>query len=240
MVGGQLINGSDVNQTNGDVNASLLMGLISSSHAPGTSSNSTMLVWGGSSFTPYTFYNSADATVWEDDDPNVYPAGWYKPDGSPASVHLTNGASVFIRNNSAIAPMTVTTIGTVFQGQNVSVIKAGLNLIGLQVPISTNVCVGADGSALPYGLPLNMTSTPNPPGAGLNDQMLFWNGNSYTPFTYYNSADATVWEDDSPNVYPAGFYKPDGSPATYPAVNQGFFIKHIGASINWTNSFTVQ
>jgi hypothetical protein len=138
--------------------------------------------------------------------------------------------------------MTVTTTGNVFGGStgstNVSTITAGYNLIGLQVPISTNVVVDANGSPLSYGLPLNLTSSPNPPSANQNDSMLYWNGVTYVTYYYYNSADATTWINDG-NTYPAGFYTTGQDFAANPTVNQGFFIKHIGSAINWTNSFIV-
>ena len=239
IVGTQLINGSDANQTNLDVNYIFANGVVSSPFAPGVSSNSVMLYWNGASFTTYTFYTTADASTWLGDPPNTDPTGWYLPSGNTAPP-LSKGGAAFIHNTWS-QPITVTTVGTVFQGSNsVSTIKPGYNLICLQVPISTNVVVDANGNQLSYGLPLNMTSTSNGPGAGLNDTMLYWNGNSYTTYTYYNGTDASTWLGDSPGTDPAGFYLPSGSLVPNMPINQGFFIHHIGSAIGWTNTFTVQ
>jgi len=246
IIGSQLIGGSDVNQTNGDVNTTLINGLVSSpvpatagnpGQDPALSTNSQMIYWNGSGFTTYYYFNQADATAWEG---AASPAGWYLPSGAQSTVQLKNGHSTFVYNHSGI-PMTVTTTGNVFQGTNVIVtaLNAGYNLINLVVPIATNVVVDAAGNALPYGLPLNMTSSPtDPPTLAKQDALIYWNGTGYTTFYYFNQADATTWE-GSPSF--AGFYLPSGAAmAVQPQVNQGFFLWHVGASINWTNSFTVQ
>jgi hypothetical protein len=254
IVGSTMIGGSDPNQSNGDINATLINGLISSpvpatglnpGQDPNLSTNSQILIFNGSSFITYFYFNQADATSWEG---SPSPAGWYTAAGTPASVYLTNGMSAFIYNHSAY-PMTVTTSGNVFQGTNVSQIFPGYNLIGLQVPISTNLVSDANGNPLPYGLPLNMTSTNclnvlnQTPTTLTSDTVLYWNGSSYITYFYFNSADATAWENSygSGPTYPAGFYDAAGTPMPYnPSVNQGFFIHHIGSTLNWTNSFTVQ
>lgn len=112
IVGSQLVTGSDVNQTNGDIDASLINGLISSpAYPPTTSSNSVMFYWNGAGYNNYYFYNAADATVMEG---STFPAGWYDLGGNPVAVNLNSGAATFIYNNSTF-PMTVTTVGTVFK-----------------------------------------------------------------------------------------------------------------------------
>ena len=239
IIGSQLINGSDVNKTNGDINATLINGLISSPNdPPNLSSNSQIYAWNGSSYTVYYFFNQADATTWFGGSP--MPAGWYDGGGTPASINLNSGKAAFIYNHSA-SPMTVATSGQVFQGSNVvNTINTGYNLINLLVPVSTNLVVDASGNALPFGLPLNMTSSPvDPPSQSANDTLFYWNGSSFTVYYYFNQADATAWFGGSP--MPAGFYDGGGTPIPVnPSVNQGFFLYHNGPPINWTNTFFVQ
>jgi hypothetical protein len=164
---------------------------------------------------------------------------------------LSGGASAFLYNHSGIS-LTHTVVGTVFQGSNVvSTIKPGYNFIGLQVPIAvTNLVVGADGvSQLPYGLPLSLTSSNcinaanQTPTRSTQDYLLFWSGNGYVDYFFFNAADATAWENGyvAGPAWPAGFYTADGanSAPTIPA-GQGFFIYHYGSTINWTNTFSVQ
>ena len=237
IIGSQFINGSDVGQTNGDINATLINGLISSPNdPPNLSSNSQIYAWNGSSYTVYYFFNHADATTWEG---FASPAGWYDGGGTPASVNLNSGKAAFIYNHSA-SPMTVSSAGQVFQGSNiVNVINTGYNLINLLAPVSTNLVVDASGNAIPFGLPLSMTSSPvDPPTQSANDTLFYWNGSSFTVYYYFNQADATTWEGFAS---PAGFYDGGGTPMPVkPAVNQGFFLFHNGAPINWTNTFIVQ
>jgi len=232
IIGSQLINGSDANATNGDVNATLINGLISDPNdPPSAGTNSQMIYWNGSGFTTFYYFNQADATTWEG---AASPAGWYLPSGAQASVNLQNGHATFIYNHSLI-PMTVTTVGTVFQGTNVVTINPGYNMINLLPPISTNVV----NNGTSYALPLNLTSDPNdPPALTKQDGIVYWNGSGYTTFYYFNQADATTWEGAAS---PAGFYLPSGAAMTaQPSVNQGFFLWHLGSAIQWTNSFLVQ
>ncbi len=232
IIGSQLINGSDANATNQDVNATLINGLISSPNdPPNLSSNSTMYAWTGSGYQAFFYFNQADATTWEG---TASPAGWYDAGGLPASVSLLNGKACFIQNHSS-SPMTITTVGTVQQGTNVATINTGYNLITLQVPISTNPAVAG------FGLPTNLTSSPvDPPSLAANDTIFAWTGAGYQAFFFFNAADATTWE-GTPS--PAGFYDAGGVPmpaASYPQVNQGFFLYHSGAPVTWTTTFSVQ
>jgi hypothetical protein len=236
IIGSQLINGSDVAQTNGDVNTTLVNGLISSPNAPGTSTNSQMIYWNGTGFATYYYYNAADATTWIGDPSD--PAGWYDTLQNQVSINLNNGHATFIYNAAGV-PLTVTTVGTVFQGTNVVKINGGYNMICLQAPVSTNVCVDASGNPIPYGLPLTLTSSSGAPTHTSNDSLIFWNGTGYATYYFYNAADATTWIGDPSD--PAGFYDTLQNPMPVnPSVNQGFFLFHNGAAINWTNSFSVQ
>jgi hypothetical protein len=205
-----------------------------------------MLFWAGSSYATYYYFNSNDASSWIGDPPGTDPAGWYDKIQNYASLKLNSGHAAFIYNHSA-APLTITTVGTVFQGSNVVVtaINPGYNLLNLVVPISTNVAVDASGNPIPYGLPTALTSH-NPglngtPTLTANDTLLFWAGSSFATYYYFNSADASAWIGDPPGTDPAGFYDKIQNPMPFnPAVNQGFFLYHNGAAINWTNTFTVQ
>ena len=235
IVGSQLINGSDVNQTNGDINVTLTAGLISSPNdPPSSSSNSIAFIWNGAGYAQYFYFNQTDATTWQG---FASPAGWYDLLGNSANVLLNKGKACFIQNHS-IFPMTITTTGNVLGGTvgstNYTTIVAGYNLIALQVPIVTNVTVAG------YGLPTSLRSDPvDPPNPSKNDTLYAWNGVGYAQYFFFNQADATTWQGFAS---PAGFYDLLGNPmpTTTPVVNQGFFLYHTGASVTWTNGFTVQ
>ena len=247
IVGAQLLGGSDANQTNGDINVTLINGLISSPNDPGdpaqvsagSVTNSQLFVWNGSGYAVYYFFNQADATIFEG---FASPTGWYTVAGIPAAVNLNTSHASFLRNVSLSSSMTLTTTGNVRQGTNVTTIANGYNLISLQVPISTNPVVPL------YGLPSNLTSgdpsvydpVNDVPNQTHNDAYYAWTGAGYAVFYYFTAADATSWEGAAS---PAGFYDVAGPamPSSfYPKVNQGFFLYHTGGTINWTNSFTVQ
>jgi hypothetical protein len=231
IVGSQFINGSDANATNGDINATFSNGFISQPiDPPNTHSNSAIYIYNGVSFVTYYYFNAADANTW-----NGTPvAGWYDLLGNYANVQLTGNQAAFIQNHSS-SPMTITTVGNIFQGTNVSVINAGYNFIALQVPISTNPIVSG------YGLPSNMTSSPvDPPLQSRNDAIFVWNGINYQTYYYFNAADSITW---GSNDGLPGFHDTLGDPmpvSAYPQVNQGFFLYHTGAPITWTNAFVVQ
>ena len=157
------------------------------------------------------------------------------------------GKSCFIHNVASI-PLTNTCVGTVYEGTNimgVAQIKAGYNLLDIVASVaatSTNFVIDASGNQSPYGLPMNLTSSPtSTPSAATNDRILVWGGISFATFYFYTAADAdTAFPAGAPHK--TGFFSPAGvamGAAAYPPVNQGFFIYHIGATINWTNSFSV-
>ena len=232
IVGNQMVNGSGVAATNGDINVCLTTGLISSPNdPPSSSSNSVIYVWSGSGYQQFFYFNQADATTWEG---FASQAGWYDLAGNMANVQLVANQAAFIQNHSS-SPMTITTVGNVLQGTNLTTINAGYNLVCLSVPVSTNPV------ATTFGLPGNMTSSPlDPPTLAKNDTLYAWNGSGYAQYFFFNQADASTWEGFSS---PAGFYDLAGNampPSAYPTVNQGFFLYHTGPSITWTNAFTVQ
>jgi hypothetical protein len=249
IYGSQLINGSDANATNGDINTTFLTGFGSDPNGPagalnnGGGTNSVLYQWTGSGYNNFYYFTAADATTWEANPPTTYPAGWYDAiSGNPANVNLNSGLATFIFNASGI-PMTNTFVGVVAQGTNSTTIHTGFNLIALQEPISTNPLVSG------FGLP-PLNSDPNGPagalnnGGGTNDVYYQWSGSGYNNYYYFSAADATIWEANPPTTYPAGFYDAiSGNPmptSSYPQVNQGFFLYHFGSPITWTNSFTIQ
>jgi len=233
IVGSQLVGGSDVNQTNGNINTTLVNGFISSPNdPPSSSSNSVIYVWNGAGYAQYFFFNAADAVTWGASS-NV--SGWYNLNGDMAPVSLNNGQAAFIYNHSA-SPMTITTVGNVKQGTNYATINAGYNLIALQEPISTNPIVSG------YGLPQNLTSSPqDPPIPARNDTIFIWSGSGYSQYSFFNAADAATWGAAAPQT--ADFYNLNGDhlpSSSYPQVNQGFFLYHTGSPLTWTNAYTVQ
>jgi hypothetical protein len=170
-----------------------------------------------------------------------------------AGIYLTPSLAAFVQNSSySSSPMTITTVGTVLQGTNVVQIKAGYNMISLQEPIGgTNAVADASGNPLPYGLPTSLTSSndsatvSDSPNQNINDALFYWTGSGYATYYFFNAADATTWEGAAS---PAGFYDAAGNSMSADliansqtlGVNQGFFLYHSGATVNWTNVFNVQ
>jgi len=232
--GNVMINGSDSSQTNGSINT-CYSGLVSSPNDPPYSStNSQLYVWNGAGYVTYYYFNQADCNTWWGDTAHV--AGFYTAGGDYCPAKLPAGSASFIYNNSASSTV-LTTVGNVLQGTNISTIVTGYNLLSLKQPISTNVCVSG------YGLPSNLTSSPNdPPTFSANDTLYLWSGNgpsaSFVTYYYFNQADCNTWWGDT--THQAGFYTAGGNYAPNPAVNQGFFLYHNGAPITWTNVYQVQ
>jgi hypothetical protein len=253
ILGSSMLNGSDSSNTNGDINALFGSGLISSpvpatvgnpGQDPNLSTNTQIFVWNGSGFSTYFYFNQADAVAW---DGAGSLAGFYDAGGTyQTTTFLTQGLAAFLYNHSPYS-ITSTIVGTVPQGTNVTTIHAGFNLISLQEPLTvnpTNIVVNGTGNQLPYGLPIGLTSSndatayQNTPTTGTQDSIFIWNGTGFATYFYFNQADATSWEGFSA---PAGFYDAGGSPMpSSPVVNGGFFLSHIGSTINWTNGFVVQ
>jgi hypothetical protein len=244
IIAGTLINGSDSAQTNGDINTVLGAGLVSDLNGPPNGSNSVVYIWdavhGGAA--RYTYFNAADATYWQQGGPGgpAYPAGFYNDAGDKLSYALTPGLAVYIQNKFS-QPITVTTVGTVFQGTNVTPIVPGFQLISFNAPVSDR-----PDSTNTFGLPGNLTSSTVGDQAH-NDTIFVWDTlhQGAAQFNWFNAADATYWEQGGPGgpAYPAGFYNAAGDPLPaydYPQANQGFYLWHNGSTILWTNSFSVQ
>jgi len=252
LIGADMNTGFDVNQTNGDVNAVFANGsLISTpSTSPQTTTNTELVFWNGGGFGTFYYYNELDASAMEGDSPGTDPSGWYDKNGNfqTNTLFLGQNHSAFIYNPWAGGAITVTTVGTVQQGTNVSTLNAGYNLICIQEPLgvtSSNLVVDANGNQVSYGLPIGMKSNPtSSPSLTSNDNLVYWNGGGFGTYYYYNQADAETMEGDSPGQDYAGFYDKNGNPfagvVTTVPVNQGFFIYHNGTPITWTNIFTVQ
>ncbi len=240
-IGNTLVNGSDANQTNGDLNTCFNAGFISDPDLadanPVHGSNSVCYVWNGVTFVAWYYFNATDANTWN----GTPTSGWYDLNGDYANIKITSGNAVFVQNSvHSPAAMTVTLTGNVLQGANTLLtIASGNNFMALAQPIYTNPV------AQPFGLPLNLTSTGSPPGGEptqtSSDTIYVWNGVTYVSWYYFNATDANTWN----GTPTAGFYDGNGdlmgTPGyNAPAVSQGFFLWHNGAPIVWSNSFTVQ
>ncbi len=218
----QLVNGTDVNQSNNNANAVLSSGLVSD---PNGSTNTALLVFNGTTYLTYFYYNQADASG-----DGIGNAGWYNGGLSPVNITLPQGSSSFLQNTFS-APINVTITGTVLQGTNQLVsVPTGYSLLSLGTPVSTNI--DAAGIGLPDS---KLTSDPN--GVN-NDYYEFWTGTTFQTFYFYNQADAS-----GDGIGNAGFYNGGLSPVTsvnYPAVGQGFLFYHHGSAFTYTNTFEVQ
>jgi len=125
----------------------------------------------------------------------------------------------------------------VVHGTNVVTIQPGFQFLSYVAPVS-----GAPDSSNPLGLPANLTSSAIGDQAD-NDTIFVWDSvhGGVASFLYFNGTDINTWQ-GSPG-WSAGFYDTLGTPmpsSDYPQVNQGFYLYHNGAAIQWTNSFTVQ
>jgi len=245
-VGNSLVNGSDANQTNMDLNTCFNAGLISDNNntTPGNNpafgSNTVAYVWNGSTFNPWYYFNATDANTW-----NSSPtAGFYDLNGDFANFQIQSGQAVFLQNSvHSPAALTLTLTGNVLQGTNqLNNIVAGYNFLSLAQPISTNPVTQ------PYGLPLGLRSfayagneNGGVPETLYSDAIYVWNGSTYNAWFYFNSSDANSWN----GTPTAGFYDPSGdllgTPGfSAPLVSQGFFVYHAGAAVPWPNIFAVQ
>jgi hypothetical protein len=230
ILANQLINGTDSLATNNDINSVYTAGFTSDPNGPGLGSQcSELLIWSGSSYTPYYFMNQVDNEAY-----NGVPAGWVDGAGNPianGTVSVNQGQGTFVYNPTA-SSMTTTIVGSVLKGTNiVQTVTAGQwNMLALAQPISTNAAVAGLGIS-------NLSSDPNGPGLGSQcAQMLVWTGLSYTPYYFMNQVDNEAY-----NGVPAGWVDGSGNPiAINLNVGQGFFLYQNGTSINYTNVFNPQ
>jgi hypothetical protein len=178
------------------------------------SSDTTILLWNGTSFHQYIYYNSGDSP-----DGNN---GWYDPlNNNPATnVNLSLSSGAFIHNSSG-AQITLPTVGQVFQGTNTVTVSPGYNIYSVPEPLA--------------GISIDQLGFPAVSSA---DTYLKWTGTSYYQLIYYNSGDSpdggTGWYDPLTNV------AEDTNSADWHQAGQAFFVHHVGAAETWTNSFTVQ
>ena len=237
LLANQLINGSDANKTNNDIQVSVASGLVSSDDPFSThGTNSQYVEWNGFGYNTYYYFNAADAGVYGT---TTAGPGWFDGGGTAASVSLNQGISAFLKNASSNA-ITVTIVGTVRQGTgNLGTIKTNTHLYALGEPIGTN----ADNTA-GFGLPIaSLTSSADPfspAGGNNNDTYYQWNGVGYNTFYWFNAADAVTYGTATagPGFFDSGGTRLDSTQT--PQVGQGFLLKHIGANIPWNISFTVQ
>jgi len=231
-VANQLINGSDANQTNNNVNAVLSSGLISG-NGPGYpgNTNTELLVFSGGGYSTYYYFNTDNAINF-----GCSPTspGWYTGSGSALNIALPQGGSCYVFNPSGSA-LTLTLTGTVLQGTNALLtVPTGYSFLSLATPISTNV------DAPGIGLPDSLLGSGNGPGyaGNTNDQYIYWNGAGYTTFYYFNTDNAINFGCAATSP---GFYSGSGAACTtYPKAGQGFLFYHFGAPFTYTNTFVVQ
>lgn len=222
LVGNQLINGSDANQTNNSVSTAFT-GLTSD---PNGATNTVIYLFSGGNFSSYQYFSGADA------DNNFFAsgsaAGFYDTVGNLLTAPLSQGVGAFLYNPNA-GSVTATVVGTVPQTTNVISIASGFNLLSLPVPVSTNLESSIGGFA--------GTSDPN---AVNNDVLFLFNGGGYSSYQYFTGADADNNFFASGSV--TGFYDTVGNRVTSATlVGQGFYLQHVVAGTEkWTNSFTVQ
>ena len=173
-----------------------------------TSGVAEILFWNGAGFSYYTYYNAADASPG--------PAGFYDSLGNLSTNSLAPGQGAFLIND---VTTNQTVVGTVPQGTFTNYVTTGFNIYSANVPVSTNI----DAALV------------NIPATSGFDQLLTWNGSSYSYYTYYDAADA--------DPSPAGWYDSLGNdwsttPSLWPTVGQAFFINHVGGNLVWTNTAT--
>jgi hypothetical protein len=226
FMGNQLVNGSDANKTNNNIQAVLTTGLVSD---PNGLNNTTFYFWNGSGYNVFSYYIAVDADNQFGQD---FGNGWYDGGGNLANVSLNQGAGGghFLFNPSGTALTNITIVGTVMQATNVYVVHQGFNTYTLPEPVSTNI-----DSAL-----VNFPGTSDPNGIN-NDVYYHFNGSGYNVLTYYTAADAdnqfgqdfgNGWYDGNGNL---------GTAAVWPQVGQAFWIHHVVAPTeSWTNVFSVK
>jgi hypothetical protein len=229
IVGNQLVNGSDANATNNDINAVLGAGLVSQPIDPPESHNNTVLYYYNGGYFTYYYFNAADAAAWGAT--SAGPGFFDESTGDKLVASLTQGKAVFLFNHSGSA-ITATITGNVLQGTNaLASIQSGYQLVSIPQPISTNAAVAN------YGLPALTSQPVDPPDSHNNDVMYLYNGGYFT-YYYFNAADAAAW--GATSAGPGFFDESTGDIAPQPAVNQGFFLLHHGSAVAWPNVFTVQ
>jgi len=221
LVANQLLNGSDVNKTNNDVNA-IFSGLISD---PNGVNNTILYKWNGAGYTIVSYFTGADADSWFGNSGSVN--GFYDATGVMVSLQLNQGSGSFLYNAASVG-LTNTMVGNVVLGTNTVNIIKGYNIYSIIQPISTNIASTAAFANFPGTSDVN--------GAN-NDVLYLWNGNGYQITQYFTGADADNWFGNSGSVN--GFYDPTGVLVNAaPQVGQGFFINHIvNSTVPWTVSF---
>lgn len=212
LIANQLDLGAGSNSVNNVLSGS---GLISASAG---ASQTLLLEWTGSSFEPYGYFNTADAS------PSA--PGWYDLNtGNYATNTLNPSQAAFLQNPSGSA-ITVTLTGQVDQGTNTwTPVTTGLSFYSEPVPLA--------------GTPLDSTNVNFPALSSVDYYQAYSPATGYgDAIQYYNAADA------SPS--PAGWYDlntgnyEDTNSAAWPAVGQGFLIYHGGSTATWKSVFNVQ
>ena len=233
MCANQLITGTDANKTNCNIQA--VLGTNAWTSDPNGLNNTTVYIWdtGIHNWKNYYFYTSDDAVNGQgyDDQGN----GWYDGVGVLSTATLPPGVGYFIKDYSG-SNKTNTLVGSVVTGTNVYTINQGFATFSVIQPLSTNFTSSVIG--------LVGTSDAN----GLNNTAYYhWNGvNNWDTFYYYTQDDAVNGQGYT-DYGTDGWYSGDGSiflansPAYWPKVGEGFFIRQVVATpLLYTNSFIIQ
>jgi hypothetical protein len=224
----QLVTGTDVAQTNCNVNLVLTNGFTSD---PNGNTNSVLYVWTGAGYgVILSYFNGSDADNFFQLSGAVN--GWYDGGGNYSSQAISPGVAGFIYNAASV-PITNTFVGTVPQGTNLLTIPTGFKTFSIEEPIGTNIDSAL--TAFPG------TSDPN---GNNNDTYYLWTGTGFgVILQYFTGSDADNFFQLSGAVngwYDAGGNDQDANPADSPTVGQGFMIHHFVAPVTWTNVFNVQ
>jgi len=226
LVANQLINGSDSNQTNNNIQTALSSGGYVSDSS-GSGNCTTLSIWNGGGFTAYQYFSAADAAA----NSIGTQAGWY--DDTYTYCSVANGNAVYLNQvqgafiyNNVSTNIVVTLIGTVPQGTNVVTFAPGYSLVSVAAPLSEDInSAGFVGSS-------------DSSGSGDCTTLSVWNGAGFTAYQYFSAADAAAnsigtlagWYDDTYTYQ-----------VVAPPVGQAFFVYQPTdkGTINWTNSFSV-
>jgi hypothetical protein len=227
MMANQLVTGSDVAQTN--CNIQVVLGTNGWTSDPNGVINTTLYYWNIAThlWLNVYYYTDADAN-------NNFGAssgnGWYSGAGVYSTLSLPPGAGFFIKDLSGHSS-TNTFIGSVITGTNVYTLNPGFTTFSYIQPVSTNI-------------DMNFPAVSDPNGF-YNTAYYHWNGiNNWDIFYYYTDADANNNFGASVGT---GWYTGDGAkflanyPQYWPKVGEGFFIHQVtNAPIVYTNIFTIQ
>ena len=155
-----------------------------------------VLSWTGSGYAEYDAVAPGSGFSW-------YDVG---NDASGDNTPIPPGVGFFVHNTSG-SPISMTMVGSVRTGTNVTSLPSGYGLVSSVYPIATNLS----------GMNLTQSVT-------ASTAVLTWNGGGYSEFdrlpdgTWYDVGNDAIAQ---PTIN----------------VGQGFFLRNPGSSVSWTNVF---